>query len=245
MTSYEEEDFSDTASDVDKTNNAADDEPEEDQDIDLEKTKTNEAVKADVVKHDEEVAGDDDNKANDEQAEEEQAANSEKEKTKNKSKSKQESLGKKRKRSEKEEEDGNEADDDEEKPAIKKRKRGRKKKEEQDLYEVEEILGWRYIKGDCVYHVKWKGYALESATWEPIENVAENEKFQEFVRKVQLQLVEHDESGLIDAISEYDPIKLKEHFTEKYWHGDDMDKLALQQIFKFTAKQDPQLKLHQ
>ncbi len=42
---------------------------------------------------------------------------------------------------------------------------------EGEEYEVEEILGVKISKGKKLYHVKWKGYPLSDATWEPKENL--------------------------------------------------------------------------
>lgn len=40
-----------------------------------------------------------------------------------------------------------------------------------DEYEVEEIIGRRVYHGTIQYHVKWKGYAIEQAIYEPRANL--------------------------------------------------------------------------
>jgi hypothetical protein len=38
------------------------------------------------------------------------------------------------------------------------------------FYEVEEILGSRWVDGREMFHVRWKGFGSADDTWEPIEN---------------------------------------------------------------------------
>ena len=38
------------------------------------------------------------------------------------------------------------------------------------LYEVEEILGSRWVDGREMFHVRWTGFGSTDDTWEPIEN---------------------------------------------------------------------------
>src|SRR5581483_4313191 len=42
----------------------------------------------------------------------------------------------------------------------------------EEEYEVEEILDRKEVRGHAHYLVKWKGYSLHDATWEPKENLA-------------------------------------------------------------------------
>merc|ERR1719384_2816273 len=112
-----------------------------------------------------------------------------------------------------------------------------KKKKQNDIFTVEDITGWRYVGGKCLFNVSWSGFDETENTWEPIKNVAGNDQFQKFVKKVQKRLVERDESGLIDQIMDQSPKELKKWIFEKYLTGDNHDKLALQQIFKMTEKQ--------
>lgn len=54
------------------------------------------------------------------------------------------------------------------------RKRKTKSYNEDDSdeeYEVEEIIGSKYIQGKLCYHIHWKGYDLKDSTWEPAENL--------------------------------------------------------------------------
>ena len=48
--------------------------------------------------------------------------------------------------------------------------------EEDDVYEVEKVVGDRHYKGQKQYYIKWKGYSDEFNTWEGPEN-CENCKF--------------------------------------------------------------------
>ena len=38
------------------------------------------------------------------------------------------------------------------------------------FYEVEEILGSRWVDGLEMFHIRWKGFGSADDTWEPIEN---------------------------------------------------------------------------
>ncbi len=38
------------------------------------------------------------------------------------------------------------------------------------FYEVEEILGSRWVDGLEMFHIRWKGFGSTDDTWEPIEN---------------------------------------------------------------------------
>ena len=40
-----------------------------------------------------------------------------------------------------------------------------------DIYEVEKIIGKRYVQGKIEYKVKWLGYKMTECTWEPEENL--------------------------------------------------------------------------
>jgi len=39
-----------------------------------------------------------------------------------------------------------------------------------DIYTVHHILAHKVVKGETFYHVAWKNYSIDEATWEPIEN---------------------------------------------------------------------------
>lgn len=43
--------------------------------------------------------------------------------------------------------------------------------EDSDVYEVEDILGHKIVNNKTYYHVKWKGYPIEEATWEIESNL--------------------------------------------------------------------------
>ncbi len=45
---------------------------------------------------------------------------------------------------------------------------------EEDVYEVEAVVGQRKRKGRYEYLIKWKGYASDENTWEPIANLNES-----------------------------------------------------------------------
>merc|ERR1719229_1568716 len=85
-----------------------------------------------------------------------------------------------------------------------------------EIYRVEQILGWRSEKDSEKYLVKWEGYDRESDnTWEPLENVAGNAKFTEYVRDQVLKLKENDTSGLVDEIANVAGKDLKALFLRK------------------------------
>ncbi len=46
----------------------------------------------------------------------------------------------------------------------------------EDEYEVEDIVDKKIEKGKPVYLVKWKGFSLDDATWEPLQNLANSSK---------------------------------------------------------------------
>jgi len=46
--------------------------------------------------------------------------------------------------------------------------------EEEDVYEVEAVVGQRKKKGRNEYLIKWKGYASDENTWEPVANLNES-----------------------------------------------------------------------
>ena len=39
-----------------------------------------------------------------------------------------------------------------------------------EIYTVHHILAHKVVKGETLYHVAWKNYSIDEATWEPIEN---------------------------------------------------------------------------
>jgi hypothetical protein len=48
--------------------------------------------------------------------------------------------------------------------------------EDDETYEVEELLEKKLDEqGKEIYKVKWKGYPESDATWEPIENINDQE----------------------------------------------------------------------
>ena len=44
---------------------------------------------------------------------------------------------------------------------------------EEDIYEVEKIIGKTTINGQDHYKVKWKYFGMEDCTWEPLSNLGE------------------------------------------------------------------------
>ena len=60
--------------------------------------------------------------------------------------------------------------------------------EENSMYKVEKIIDKRVNKGIIEYKVKWVGWSVNSATWEPEENVANvNLMVKEFNKKLKLE----------------------------------------------------------
>jgi hypothetical protein len=39
------------------------------------------------------------------------------------------------------------------------------------MYEVEKIIGKRFINGKAMYRVKWKDYGVEESTWEAVSHL--------------------------------------------------------------------------
>lgn len=48
-------------------------------------------------------------------------------------------------------------------------KRGKNRK---IFYEVEDVVGRRFVNNKVEYKIKWKNYSLRQSTWEPIKNLA-------------------------------------------------------------------------
>lgn len=48
--------------------------------------------------------------------------------------------------------------------------------EEEEEYEVQDILDKTVKNGKVLYYIKWKGFPLEDATWEPIDNLGNASK---------------------------------------------------------------------
>ena len=44
-------------------------------------------------------------------------------------------------------------------------------RQEEEIFEVEEILGHSFLEGDFKFLVKWKGYPISECTWEPHSNL--------------------------------------------------------------------------
>ena len=44
--------------------------------------------------------------------------------------------------------------------------------QDEDVYEVEKILEKRLVGKRVQYLVKWEGYGIEQATWEPVSNLS-------------------------------------------------------------------------
>jgi hypothetical protein len=58
--------------------------------------------------------------------------------------------------------------------------------EEEEIYEVEKILGRRVSKtGDVEYKVKWQGYSIQDCTWEPKDNL---QTCQELIEEFELRM---------------------------------------------------------
>ncbi len=117
-------------------------------------------------------------------------------------------------------------------PSKKKMKKSAKN-DDIDTYHVKDISGWTFQDGQCLYRVEWDGYPNEDdKTWEPIQNVAQNDKFMKFIQKVQTSLVTTDDGGLLKTIRELGPDRLKARLIQRASDGDAYDKIALKQLFK-------------
>ena len=53
-----------------------------------------------------------------------------------------------------------------------------------DRYEVEEIMGHEQRDGQWWYHVLWKNYPIEAATWEPSHHFDDEEILRQYWRNV-------------------------------------------------------------
>merc|ERR1712154_232460 len=113
-------------------------------------------------------------------------------------------MGRKRKN---DDDDMSDEEDETKEPPKKKRKKAAKETEEEDsVYIVEEIVGWKMINGECVYEVKWENYDSTQNTCEPLENLAGNDKFEDYIKRIQLEIVEgNDETGLLENIRSFQP----------------------------------------
>ena len=54
---------------------------------------------------------------------------------------------------------------------LKGRKRRKMPAIREDVYEVEELLKNRVVRGKEQYLVKWKGFSLGHSSWEPVSNL--------------------------------------------------------------------------
>ena len=62
-------------------------------------------------------------------------------------------------------------------------------------YKVEKIIAKKEIEGEPKYLIKWVGWPIESATWEPIENLSLIHKMvKDFERSLQKKKEEDSES---------------------------------------------------
>jgi chromobox protein 1 len=51
-------------------------------------------------------------------------------------------------------------------------------------YEVEKVIDDRIRKGKQEFLVKWKGYPSEENTWEPYNNLKDNQQFKNYQKKM-------------------------------------------------------------
>lgn len=56
--------------------------------------------------------------------------------------------------------------------------------EEEDVYEMEDVLEYAQENGEDMFKVKWKGYNLDMATWEPKSNILQPGKMLEDRMKI-------------------------------------------------------------
>lgn len=72
-----------------------------------------------------------------------------------------------------------------------------KRKRSDKIYEVQKIIGKRTNSKLLQYKVKWKGYSIREATWEPIENLGNVQNLiQKYERKTELKSRKKRESLL-------------------------------------------------
>ena len=59
---------------------------------------------------------------------------------------------------------------------------------EETVYEVERIVGKKEVKGQTLYHIKWKGFdKVKDNTWEPADNLDCTDKINKFEAKQKIQ----------------------------------------------------------
>merc|ERR1712129_101400 len=126
----------------------------------------------------------------------------------------------------------------------KKAKKAKKaNKNEDNLYAVEEIKNCLVKKGINEYQVKWEGYGEDEMTWEPLNNLAGNDKFEEFVIAEHLKNVDAFEGGLTEKITQMDPEHAKEVLLDELANATNVEKKALMNVFNMRQERDSQLVL--
>lgn len=49
-------------------------------------------------------------------------------------------------------------------------------------YDIEEVIGYKLVKNDLRFYVKWEAYDQSQNTWETLEYLENNLVFQEYIR---------------------------------------------------------------
>ena len=77
-------------------------------------------------------------------------------------------------------------------------------------YAVEKIIGKRMVNDEIQYKIKWENYPIEESSWEPIENLANSQKFvKEFDQKYDKEMSRE----VIEEVDEITNISIKQIIT--------------------------------
>ncbi|XP_954737.1 chromodomain protein (HP1-like), putative [Theileria annulata] len=111
---------------------------------------------------------------------------------------------------------------------------------EDDEFEVEDVLDFKYVKGKPKYLIKWKGYPPEDNTWEPEENMTHLPDFADKMKSLRQKYDESksnkSRSQSSDNLSSPKVYKSEESASEKKRKRTSDDKVKSSEDDKETEK---------